>query len=149
MSTEDFDLHGVVGVRLLDATPDDIRRVQRQLGPLRSPLSREPDISIRFVDRIETRSLTYVGVGECGFDESHFYVLRGRGGTDAKAMLPFDAVGASLAIVCERSMPVVPHLLPCINMTALAKGVLPLHSSAFTEDGRGVLVMGWAKGGKT
>jgi hypothetical protein len=64
-------------------------------------------------------------------------------------MLPFDAVGASLAIVCERSMPVVPHLLPCINMTALAKGVLPLHSSAFTEDGRGVLVMGWAKGGKT
>jgi hypothetical protein len=34
-------------------------------------------------------------------------------------------------------------------MTALAKGLLPLHASAFVYRGRGVLVTGWAKGGKT
>jgi len=43
----------------------------------------------------------------------------------------------------------VPHLLAVINLTALAKGVLPLHASAFTYRGLGVLATGWAKGGKT
>jgi hypothetical protein len=43
----------------------------------------------------------------------------------------------------------VPHLLAIINLTALYKGVLPLHASAFTLDSTGVLVTGWAKAGKT
>jgi hypothetical protein len=43
----------------------------------------------------------------------------------------------------------VPHLLAVINMTALARGVLPLHASAFVYEGTGVLATGWAKGGKT
>ncbi|MGH8938613.1 MAG: hypothetical protein ACRDV2_04605, partial [Actinomycetes bacterium] len=34
-------------------------------------------------------------------------------------------------------------------LTALTKGVLPLHASAFVLRGRGVLATGWAKGGKT
>jgi hypothetical protein len=34
-------------------------------------------------------------------------------------------------------------------MTALARGVLPLHASAFVHRGTGVLATGWAKGGKT
>ena len=145
----DFDLHGVVGIRLLDATPDDVGKVRRQLGPMDHSLADQPDITIRFVDQLHTRALTYVGVGETGFDGENFYVLRGRGSTPAKALLPFDEIGGSLQIVCERRMPVVPHLLACINMAALTKGALPLHASAFEQDGRGVLVMGWAKGGKT
>jgi hypothetical protein len=145
----DFDLHGIVGVRVLDATQGDVAKVARQLGPISAPLTTEPDISIRFVDRLRTHALTYVEVGETGFDGVNFYVLRGRGGTVAKALIPFDDVGRSLEIICERTMPVVPHLLACINMVAVSKGVLPLHASAFEHDGRGVLVMGWAKGGKT
>jgi hypothetical protein len=46
-------------------------------------------------------------------------------------------------------MPSVPHLLAFINLTAVARGVLPLHASAFTMGALGVLVTGWAKSGKT
>ena len=147
--TQDFDLHGIVGVRLVDATPDDVAKVVRQLGPIEGRLQRTPDISIRFVDRLERGGLTYAGVGDTGFSDDEFFVLRGRGSTPVKALFPFDSVGGELEIVCERAMPAIPHLLTCINMVALSKGVLPLHASAFEEDGRGVLVMGWAKGGKT
>src|SRR5918997_82180 len=81
----DFDLHGIVGIRLVGASPGDERAVADQLGPIRTPgLDREPDIVIRFV-----------------------------------------------------------------NLTALAKGALPLHAAAFTYRGTGVVVTGWAKGGKT
>ena len=67
----------------------------------------------------------------------------------AKALIPFDQIGHHPHLVCETAMPAVPHLLAIINLTALSKGVLPLHASAFTMDGTGLLVTGWAKGGKT
>lgn len=149
----DFDLHGIVGVRLVDAQASDVATVLRQLGPLQHDLDRTPDICIRFVDSCvdeeARRPLTYAGMGEGAFDHRSFYVLRGKGEAAAKAMIPFDRVGQPLEIVCERLMPAVPHLLTLINLTALAKGVLPLHASAFTAGGTGVLVTGWSKGGKT
>ena len=148
-TVQDFDLHGIVGIRLVDAEPGDCARVARQLGPITGRLTGTPDITIRFVDRLDTGPLTYVGVGDTGFDEDGFYLLRGRGGAPAKALFPFDQVGEHLEVVCEREMPAVPHLLPAINMVALSKNVLPLHASAYEQDGRCVLVTGWAKGGKT
>jgi hypothetical protein len=147
--TCDFDLHGVVGVRLLDATEDDVATVRRQLGPLQSPLQREPDITVRFVERATSRPLTYVGLGECGFNEDGFFVLSRADGPRATAMVPFDRLGLQPQLVCERGMPAVPHLLAIINLTALARGVLPLHASAFVTGSLGVLVTGWSKSGKT
>ncbi len=145
----DFDVHGFVGIRLVDATEKDVATVQRQLGDLRATLDRVPDITIRFVDRITTAPLIYVGMGESGHNADGFFVLRGKGGIAARALIPFQHIGSRLTIVCERAMPAVPHLISIINLTAMAKGVLPLHASAFTDGSRGVLVAGWAKGGKT
>lgn len=148
-AAEGFDLHGVVTVGLEDATPQDVEKVERQLGPLRGRLDRRADISVRFVDRATTQPLTYVRLGEAGFNDDGFFVLRGKGGVAAKAMIPFEQVGEHPQIICERAMPAVPDLLALINLTALSKGVLPLHASAFTSGSTGVLVTGWAKGGKT
>jgi hypothetical protein len=148
-TTQDFDLHGIVGIRLLDATAADLHKVQRQLGPLRGSLDRDPDISIRFVDSATSRPMTYSGLGEGGFNDDGFFVLRGRDGVDAKAQMPFDRIGHGIQISCERAMPNVPHLLAIINLIALTKGVLPLHASAFAMESTGVLVTGWAKAGKT
>lgn len=148
--TIDFDLHGHVGVRLLDATPSDVAKVVRQLGPLQASLTRPPDISVRFVDEIRGHGpLTFVGLGETGFDDEAFYLLRGKGNVPARTMIPFDAVGGRCEVVCERGVPAVPLLLAIVNMTALGKGLLPLHASAFVHGGTGVLATGWAKGGKT
>ena len=145
----DFDLNGIVGIRLLDANRTDLATVAKQLGPLRADLDREPDLTIRFVDQMTTGPLTYVGMGDTGFNDDGFFVLRGRGNVAAKALIPFGDIGHQPHILCERAMPSVPHLLAIINLTALAKGVLPLHASAFTIGPVGVLVTGWAKSGKT
>jgi hypothetical protein len=148
-TTHDFDLHGIVGVRLLDARATDVAKVERQLGPISHPLEREPDIAIRFVEQLAERPVTYVGVGDTGFNRDGFFLLRGKAGVPGRAAIPFDEVGGRITVTCERHLPAVPHLLALVNLTALAKGVLPLHASAFTMDGIGVLVTGWSKGGKT
>jgi hypothetical protein len=146
----DFDLHGFVGIRVLEPAPGDVETLTRQIGPLTGPLSGEPDITVRFVDELAVQGrLTYAGWPEGGATEEAFYLLRGKDGVAARTLLPFDQVGGRCEIVCERGAGHVPHLLAVINMTALAKGVLPLHASAFTYRGTGVLATGWAKGGKT
>jgi hypothetical protein len=146
----DFDLHGFVGVRVLDPRPQDVATLTRQLGPLAAPLDREPDITVRFVDDLpEPGRMTYGTWPESGATEDAFYLLRGKDGVAARTLFPMDAVGGPCEIVCERRAGHVPHLLAVINLTALTKGVLPLHASAFTYRGTGVLATGWAKGGKT
>jgi hypothetical protein len=146
----DFDLHGFVGLRVLDAQPGDVATITRQIGPVRRPLDREPDITVRFVDDLRHPGpLTYGRWPESAGTAGTFLLLRGRDGVTARTALPMDAVGGRCDIVCERRAGSVPHLLAVINMTMLAKGILPLHASAFTYRGAGVLATGWAKGGKT
>jgi hypothetical protein len=145
----DFDLHGIVRIRVLDATPDDVATVRRQLGLRPTGLEAEADITVRFSDVVPSGKLTYVGVHDTAFDGTRFLVLQGKGGATARTDLPFGSIGRRPEIVCERGIPAVPHLLAIVNVTALSKGVLPLHASAFNLDGEGVLVMGWSKGGKT
>jgi hypothetical protein len=146
----DFDLHGIVGIRVLDPSPEDVRTVTRQLGPIAAPLTREPDITVRFVDELpEPRAMTYATWPESAATDDDFYLLRGKDGVAARTLLPMDTVGGACEIVCERRAGHVPHLLAVINMTALQRDVLPLHASAFTYEGVGVLATGWGKGGKT
>jgi len=146
----DFDLHGIVGIRVLRARQSDVETLTRQIGPLAAPLTREPDITIRFVDELpEARAMTYATWPDSAATEDAFYLLRGKDGVAARTLFPMDAVGDRCEIVCERRAGHVPHLLAVINMTALRHGVLPLHASAFTYRGVGVLATGWGKGGKT
>jgi hypothetical protein len=147
--TVDLDLGGHVGIRLVGADARSRARIIAQLGPIEAPLHRAPDIVVRFVDRLEPRPLTYVAMGESGFDDRSFVLLSGAGRVKGRALIPFEDIGGTCEIVCERALPAVPHLVAIVNMTALSNGVLPLHASAFVHDGQGVLVTGWAKGGKT
>jgi hypothetical protein len=146
----DFDLQGFVGIRCVDATPQDVAVVSRQIGPLRADLHREPDIVIRFVDRFQPSSpLRYLGVDDVAFSDDAFFVLRGKHKSRTKVQIPFDRIGGRCEIVCERGLAEVPLLIAVINTTALAKRVLPLHAAAFNYEGVGGLVTGWSKGGKT
>src|SRR5262245_51635903 len=144
----DYDLHGVVGIRLLDPSRGDARVVARQLGLPSRPLSREPDIVIRFVDELRlTSPLRYLGLEDSAFTEDAFLVLQD--GPGARTKIPLEDLGGRCEIVCESGLSGVPLLIAAINTTALAKGVVPLHASAFVHRGVGVLVTGWSKGGKT
>ena len=136
----DFDLHGLAGVRLVDADARDVATVGRQLGELRRPLGREPDIVLRFVDRLPLRGrLRYLGLDDAAFTDDAFLVLRSRHKAPARVQLPLDRVGGQIEIVCERGLPAVPLLIPILNLTVLANGVLPLHASAFLHEGIGVV----------
>lgn len=146
----DFDLQGLVGIRLIGAGPSDLAAVRAQLGPIEGTLTREPDIVIRFVERLPLDSpLRLIGEREAGFTEDAFLVLRGKHKTPAVVELPLEKIGGRLEIRCERGLTAVPLLIAILNLTALARGGLPLHASAFRYQGRGVLAPGWAKGGKT
>jgi len=146
----DFNLHDMVGVRLLDARPGDVAVVARQLGLAQTLLEREPDITLRFVDRLAASSrLRYLGVDDAAFTDDAFYVLRSLHKSRVKVQIPFQQVGEKCEIVCERGLPSVPLLIPILNLTALNRGALPLHASAFNYNGQGLVALGWAKGGKT
>lgn len=150
MQRTDYDLDGLVGIRLLDASAMDVAAVNRQLGPIQRPLARDPDIVVRFVDRVpETGSLCYLGLEDVGFTEDAFWVLRGRSGAPVRVKIPIERIGAGCEILCERGSGGVPFLIPIVNLTALGNGAVPLHASAFLWQGRGVVVAGWSKGGKT
>lgn len=145
----DFDLHGLAGVRVEDGDPSDVALVARQLGPLPRHLDRPPDITVRFVDRLEPASrLHYLGAREAGWADDGFYILRSRK-QPAIVRLPIDRIGSPCEVVCERGLPAVPYLIAMLNLAVLSNGGLPLHAGAFELDGRGVLVTGWSKGGKT
>jgi hypothetical protein len=147
----DYDLHGLAGVRLLDASAPDVAAVDRQLGPIRRDLRREPDIVIRFVDALPVRSpLRYLGVDDVAWTDDAFLVLRSRHKSRARVQIPFQEIGRVCRIVCERGLAAVPLLIPILNFTVLARGALPLHAAAFTTaQGCGVVATGWSKGGKT
>src|SRR5215212_8671074 len=151
IETYDFDLHGIVGIRLVHATSSDLAAVKRQLGPIQNSLTREPDIVIRFVDRLQlSSSVRYLGVDEAGFTDDAFLIFRGKHQANVKVQIPFDRIGSQQCeIVCESGIPAVPLLIAIINLTALSKGILPLHASALLYNGKGVLITGWSKGGKT
>lgn len=144
----DYDIHGLVGVRLLDPKPGDALAVSRQLGPMQKPLARPPDIVIRFVERLQTPNLRLLGVEKNGFTADGFFILRSSK-SKARVKIGFDQIGRGCQIVCESGLRSVPLLLAIVNLTLLKKDCVALHASAFLYKGAGIIVTGWAKGGKT
>jgi hypothetical protein len=150
-SDVEFNLHDLVKIRLEDAERADVAAVRRQVGlPAQAAGDGSPaDITIRFVDDLPTPGLRYLGVEEAAFTDNAFFVLRGKGKRAVKVQIPFASIGDQPTLLCERGKGPVPLLTAITNLAALAKGVLPLHASAFCYRGQGVLITGWAKGGKT
>ena len=141
----EFDLHGLVGVRLIDPSPSDVAAVGRQLGISQGPLSREPDITLHFVKRMLTPSLCHLGFKKLGFMDNALFVFEDGG----KVRIPVAQLGKKCEIVCESGLQAVPLLKSILGLTAQAKGAAPVHASAFVHNGVGVLMAGWAQSGKT
>ncbi len=146
----DFDLYDLVGIRVVSRRAEDCSLVAKALGPIRKQLSRTPDIIVRFVDQLETETpLCLVGGHDCGFSGQQFFVVRGKNKSSVRVLVPFEEIGGRCEIVCESGLQSIPLLIEIINLTALQRGAIPLHASAFEYNGHGVLCAGWAQGGKT
>lgn len=151
LETVDFTPGGVVRVRVADGRPADVAAVVRQLGEAQAAeRDAAPQITIRFVDRLaETGPVRWIDLDDAAATDTDFLVLRGRLGSRTRVVMPLDQAGGPLEIVCERPVRAVPLLVPLINLAALGQGVVPVHGSAVQHDGRGILIVGWSKGGKT
>jgi hypothetical protein len=145
-----LDLFGVLTIGLVGAGEREIARIRRQLGPLAVVDGHAPDLIIEFVDRL-AQAGPLVALGrDAAYDADGLIVRRGRRQAEVGVRLPIDRLGeAPLTVLVERGSASIPHLIPIVGLTALARGHVPVHASAFVHEGRGVLVTGWAKGGKT
>ncbi len=144
----DFDLHGIVGIRLLNPSAEDVRGVEGQVGPMREPLDGWPDLTIHFVDAIAHGPLSFVDWKGSAFDRNSFYLL-GKDGATPLCRVELEHVGSCCELEVQRGAGWVPLLIHLVNIIALSKGFAPVHASAFAHNGEGNLVMGWSKGGKT
>src|SRR6266852_4482278 len=145
----DYDIHGLVGVRLIAPSASNIAAVSAQIGSPSSRALRHPDIVVRYVDRILAGPVRYVDLGRTASSEAGFMVFPDADGK-GKVSIPFEQIGTECEILCERRVGWIPLLIPMINLTALKKhGCVPIHASAFVHQGTGVLVAGWVKSGKS
>src|ERR1700704_885576 len=145
----DFDIHGLVGVRLVAPSPTNVRAVSVQIGPPSSRVLRRPDIVVRYVDRLSVGPVRYVDLGKTASSDAGFIVFPEEEGK-GRVSIPFERIGIECEILCERGVGWIPLLIPIINLTTLKKhGCVPIHASAFVYEGTGVLVTGWVKSGKS
>lgn len=144
----DFDINGIVGIRVLEALPVDVHRLVNQFGIYQAPLNREPDITLRFKNDLSPQSIIYLGLRSTAFTERDFYILENKKGK-LIARIPFEDIGNPCEIVFVSGNSSMELLFDIIKLTFLRKNYIPIHASAFHFKGIGVLVAGWTKGGKT
>ena len=147
MTVTDFDVHGLVALRLCDAPGRVVDDVVRELGAPRPGPGREPDLVVRFVDRVESHGpLRLLGLHDAAYDDEHFYLLDAQ---RRRARVDLTRLGERCEIVCEQEIARVPLLIPVLGLYLTAARHVLLHAASFVHRGRGVLVTGWQQGGKT
>ncbi|MHB9091701.1 MAG: hypothetical protein ACYC7H_09790 [Chloroflexota bacterium] len=143
----DYSLRGLVTIRLVNATASAEAELEYLLGPSQGQPAAEPDIRINFDANLGGREhLRFVGLNEAAFDQEDFYLLNHGG---RRATFACDRLGDPITFNCEPGASVFPYLLSVVGLRLLAKGYVMLHAASLVHEGRGILVTGWQKGGKT
>jgi hypothetical protein len=143
----DVNIHGLVALRLVDASAADVAAVVRRVGDTDGAVGGDPDAVVRFVEAFPRRgALRYLG-GDAGSTDDAFVVFAERDPGTVVAELRLD--GERPELVCQRGSGRVPLLKAIVDTAALRNGALPLHASAFVHRGVGCVVAGWPRGGKT
>src|SRR5258708_13701760 len=71
----DFDIHGVVGIRLIDPSPSDLGAACKLLGcPSKMPLI-APDITVQFLENLPTLGRKFLGPDQAAFIDHTFFFL--------------------------------------------------------------------------
>lgn len=140
---------GRVVVAVEGGTAADRASVVRRLGPATSPPASGADLTLRFVPALATAPLTLLGL-DAGWAGNDFALVVQTAQGPKKSVVPMDVVGVDPCVLtCESGIGEVPLLTQLVNLVALGKGLLPLHAAALLWEGRGSVLTGWAKGGKT
>jgi hypothetical protein len=144
----EVDYLGAVGIRFENISRKDVSSIVNNFSVFEKELDREPEIIVRFVDRLETPDLIFLGLDYAAFDKENFYLISDPVHKN-KVSIPFDKIGQKLEIICEKGVKSIPLLNHITNFYLIKNNFVPIHSSGFYFDKKGILVMGWTKGGKT
>ena len=147
-STVTLSIHDIIHIRLVGASDRHISYLVDQLGAAHSGNRADPDLTVRFVPRIETGVMTKLGLVSAGFSERGFFVLD-PGSEEVYARIPFGELGSGAEIVCLSQLRSPPLLLDLIRVLLLSKDHVAVHAAGLRFEQHGILAMGWAKGGKT
>ena len=148
-SIVDFDLHGLVGIRLVDPSPSDVTAVSDQIGPP-SAFSDAPDLTIRFVEDLGPgKPVRWIEPHSIGFGDEGLFLYTSGSGAGPAGCLRLESPGPRWELRCRAGRGSVPLLVPLVDLAVSRKGVFALHASAFTYRDSGVAVAGWARSGKT
>lgn len=146
----DFNIHDLAGVRLINPSARDVQIVEGHLGLRPAEFIGAPALTICFVDRLDVdQPLRFLGRDDVAFTDEAFIVLRSRSLARARTRLAMERIGETCELTCETGLPAVPLLRQVLNLVMLARGFVPVHAAAFSQQGRGVLVTGWSHGSKT
>lgn len=150
MNVIDLVLGTRVRLRLVDVDGDGRRAVARQTGLREAPVEGTADLVVRQVDVLPgVDELRRVGPDLACTAAGVVVLPSGRGPRTLVPLAELGAPGAAPEVLCEPGLAHVPLLVELLNLAALARGLLPLHAAAFDLAGRGVVITGWSKGGKT
>lgn len=144
----DLEIHGILGLRLMNPTSSNVDLVKKQSGGIETTLERTPDIIINFVESIPSAEMSYIGLKFAGYRENDFFILE-ENRFGGKTKLPFHEIGAVFHMTIEQKIHSIPLFNHILNFCFLKKGYIPLHASAFEYENQGIVVAGWTKGGKT
>lgn len=143
----DHAVHGLAGIRLVDAPRHVVDALIKNIGPPQGNPLHEPDICVRFVDTLpRAENIRFLGRNSAAFDTENFYVLDQRG---RFTRIPFEDLGEPCEILCERGVQSIPFIAHILGLRLLQKGHVLLHASSFVYQNKGIVVAGWEKGGKT
>jgi hypothetical protein len=141
---QEYNVHDVVSIRANGAFSSEASWLER----FRSTLDGQADIHIAIDDAVSDSPLRYIELNQYGYSESGFVMLT-EGKNPKKIRIPLEDVGTQFTIHYEPGTRTIPSLEGLVNLTAIAKGTLPLHAAAFCHNQKTILASGWPQGGKT
>ena len=144
----EVDYLGAAGIRFENISRKEVSSIVNNFSAFEKELDREPEIVVHFVDRLETPDLIFLGLDYAAFDNEKFYLISDPV-SKKKVSIPFNKIGQKIEIICEKGVKSIPLLNHIINFYLIKNNFVPIHSSGFYFDNKGILVMGWTKGGKT
>lgn len=144
-----FDLKGYINLQVIGAEEKEIKLIQKQLGVTGGAnASKDVDITLRFVEHLAPEKINFVGFNKFGYTDKEFYLLNPLTGS-VETQIPLNQIGDKCEIFCQRGINRIPLLIEILKISFLQKNILSLHASAFEYDRKGIVMMGWAHGGKT
>lgn len=152
LNSIDYDLHGHVGIRLLNAPPPIARSLSMGLAP--TVLPGTPNLLVRFSERASIKDDRPAGPNEKlhtdQADGTHAdnLVLRDRH-LRTRARIHWSDGGARWSLECCRSIKDLQLWMPILQVAAFEAGLLAVHAGACRYRGRGILCAGLPDSGKT